>query len=1282
MAELPGEDGNALVAEYVERLESAGQADPDTVVAEAISQMLEAGRDDGEVSQALQQALEAEVPPLVTDPDMPEQIVNVLLTEDVYRQRGGAPEPDARARQGGAPGRESEASGSGTRAAGTPSGVGRTAATRSATDSGPLGAATARPSPRTREGAQRVRTTDAFRRFTGSKQVAEPTAPATGRASRATRAGPAAEQVRLTNQDLLGLLRAARVAKQRRQQASTPAVRPVQEHLDGDSPKGPAVDPFAGAHLEPGVLGFVAPEQASPLLAAVDEWRRAGELRSLPARAVAAEPTTQEAPVDQTYYVAVDSPMVLYGQTADTWAFLLADGTQVSGGQFAQLLVEDWRFREALLPGRSVTLLSHTGVPESLAREFRDALPASVAVHFRGVTETSIVGGLAASLGQPAEVPAADATVNPAHGQKMTLEQREATLRLLRTAWADVERGLQAHPDVLDIRPIAVAANRHAQPRLVWRALFRRVRAMTPAGQVTKVQDTWRVGPDDLDDAHQRGDWRVHPVPLSALREMDWERLVQEPGNDERRTAVRRGDTTVQSGVPGELLLGHQRQGTLTGEAHRRLGKLVRYVAEERERRQISGNGTMNGPRLRIVDHDSRKGLSNAPPENWVLPASLMMAGMLSRLGLDPRLVGSLVPAAENGLPLGASRRARITVTEETNGGEDAARAGAAPTTFSPVQFETTGKALDEVAQSHLRAIAREIVQRAARAGNGQVAQLNIVGYGRNQMSGDNRAAVVSNFLTKEVRSRGLHVQAKSGPGPEANFRVGLRVHQVLVTLEFVGQTGPQAQPAPSLAHPAARPEHRTPLDPGQSPGLHVEAPDPAEQPTAEVTGQETPLVEADPSASTRLNDSGRFDNAATLTRTEEPGAKEAVAVPAGPVTERLLDGALAGRESQPVAENPGQGGPLNPGAADAGPQAPSRSASLEDFIREAQVPAGVELSLSIIDRRLAVFREADAAAKASRLVSIVGRLIKQRVGAAAEGLAEGERLVLTAPAANTQAARAIVEWLEKDGLRGQVELKLTEVLPSYDDSVPPSYAGAVGPARAHTATPGSGDNTTASILEADARDLGEDAEDLPAYGDSRSQALAESSPAALTREAPGHQVQGRRAHRPDRGPRVTRGRRRRRAPLARTALDTIPEEGTEEAAPVSEDPSPNSRHDPDPAHQTVLILRDVLDALGADAKVDGVGLLDLLKSELENSAAMDLDEALKSVGKLAELVASAFVRAARESGAPEGAGFMLVAATEDGLAASFIASRVANNLRQTVVLAVDGQLDVNICPD
>jgi hypothetical protein len=206
-----------------------------------------------------------------------------------------------------------------------------------------------------------------------------------------------------------------------------------------------------------------------------------------------------------------------------------------------------------------------------------------------------------------------------------------------------------------------------------------------------------------------------------------------------------------------------------------------------------------------------------------------------------------------------------------------------------------------------------------------------------------------------------------------------------------------------------------------------------------------------------------------------------------------------------------------------------------------------------------------------------------------------------------------------------------------------------------------------------------------------------------------------------------SRPRHRRAARPTRNALDPIPEEeDTEGTVPVGQDPSQDPAQGPDetrdegqqrssgdlqsegpeeghgesagaedqagqqtaptpaqPTHQTVLILRDVLDGpLGADAKVDGVGLLVLLKSELENSAAMDLDEALKSVGRLAELVASAFVRAARESGAPEGAGFMLVAATEDGLAASFIASRVANNLRQTVVLAVDGQLDVNICPD
>jgi hypothetical protein len=76
------------------------------------------------------------------------------------------------------------------------------------------------------------------------------------------------------------------------------------------------------------------------------------------------------------------------------------------------------------------------------------------------------------------------------------------------------------------------------------------------------------------------------------------------------------------------------------------------------------------------------------------------------------------------------------------------------------------------------------------------------------------------------------------------------------------------------------------------------------------------------------------------------------------------------------------------------------------------------------------------------------------------------------------------------------------------------------------------------------------------------------------------------------------------------------------------------------------------------------------------------MDRALSYVGQLATSIAPAFSQAAGDFGTSGAAGLMLAVTPEDGLAASLIANRVANDLHRTVVLAVDGQHNVNICPD
>jgi hypothetical protein len=117
------------------------------------------------------------------------------------------------------------------------------------------------------------------------------------------------------------------------------------------------------------------------------------------------------------------------------------------------------------------------------------------------------------------------------------------------------------------------------------------------------------------------------------------------------------------------------------------------------------------------------------------------------------------------------------------------------------------------------------------------------------------------------------------------------------------------------------------------------------------------------------------------------------------------------------------------------------------------------------------------------------------------------------------------------------------------------------------------------------------------------------------------------------------------------------------------------------PAPAVALFLRRPEGSAGDDAGHYLMeGLLDELNDKLHSQLAKDLDEALGHVNQLAESVAATFTHRA---GALDDMHLTLVAAPGDGLAASFIANRMANDfLHRTVVLAVDGQLDVNICPD
>lgn len=137
---------------------------------------------------------------------------------------------------------------------------------------------------------------------------------------------------------------------------------------------------------------------------------------------------------------------------------------------------------------------------------------------------------------------------------------------------------------------------------------------------------------------------------------------------------------------------------------------------------------------------------------------------------------------------------------------------------------------------------------------------------------------------------------------------------------------------------------------------------------------------------------------------------------------------------------------------------------------------------------------------------------------------------------------------------------------------------------------------------------------------------------------------------------REAKSRRSERDDSQRTVPETVSGQTPEAVLTLREPSVPDARHE----------------SLG--------GLLDELNGKLHGGHPEDLHEAFALVDRMTELVAARF---AQLVGPPlEGATQKLVAAPEDGLAASFIANRVANNLQRTVVLAVAGQVDVNICPD
>jgi preprotein translocase subunit SecA len=549
---------------------------------------------------------------------------------------------------------------------------------------------------------------------------------------------------------------------------------------------------YRGNHGGSPVLSFLGADQTTALMDGRAGWVQRGEMRTLAPGSDSSQPSVQEV-FEKTYQVVIRN-RVLLAETHDAGAVELENGANITGGGLAELLFRDAGFRQALPSLKSVVLLSDTGVPEPLALDFRNAIRGSApsaTVHFREVTEAAI---LAAVLDERVLYLPAGTADRRAEGQKVTLEQGEETRRLIRDAWAAVEGGLRSHPDVLDIRPIAAAANQHAQPRFVWRAVFLRMRVAGKAGKVRQVEDTWQVptassSGDDW-DAPQRAKWEVYPVPLSALHAAGWERLVQDPINYKRRTVmVREEDDAVPDVVPGPLELAYgnnfgmrDAQQFLTVQEHLKLGHLVRYVAEESERRQEIGSGSESFPRLRVVDHEAPSNVANAWRKeelSWRETAAKMMAGMLAQLGLDSDLVGTLVPSAEDGHPVNAIPLARITVEEP----REPARTN--PMTYLTVQFPEGSTKLDPAAKSELKPFADEIARLAAQARNGQMAQVAIVGYDETSRNGIARAEAVRDFLVEQTGDSGRDIPMTVNNGnAKQEFREGMRAHQALVTLE------------------------------------------------------------------------------------------------------------------------------------------------------------------------------------------------------------------------------------------------------------------------------------------------------------------------------------------------------------------------------------------------------------------------------------------------------------------------------------------------------------------
>jgi hypothetical protein len=114
------------------------------------------------------------------------------------------------------------------------------------------------------------------------------------------------------------------------------------------------------------------------------------------------------------------------------------------------------------------------------------------------------------------------------------------------------------------------------------------------------------------------------------------------------------------------------------------------------------------------------------------------------------------------------------------------------------------------------------------------------------------------------------------------------------------------------------------------------------------------------------------------------------------------------------------------------------------------------------------------------------------------------------------------------------------------------------------------------------------------------------------------------------------------------------------------------------------LNLREMLATAGDGATRNLVPLLDKLNEALGKGNKSDIEVALSYADHLGRQAAASFARAVDAEHPPEGTRMGLAVAPEDALAASLIANRVANNpdVRRGIVLMVEGQLDINICPD